>query len=146
VKLKGIVAATALVCLAMPLVGCSSDSDSKTSSTTPKDKVCTDKDAVQSSVKDLTSPDVLSGGKSSITAALDKVERNLDALRASAKADLKPQVDDVKSALDQLQTTVRNFGDGSIADDLSDAGSAIGKVSTSAGDLASALSAECPSS
>jgi hypothetical protein len=148
VKLRGIVATTALVCLAGSLVGCSSDSKSSstTSSTTSKDKVCSDKTAVESSVKALTNPDVLTGGKSSITSALDKVEKNVNALGTSVKADLKPQVDAVKSALDALKTDVKNVGNGSLADSLQQIGDAIAKVGTTAGDLESSLSSQCPSS
>lgn len=144
--MKRIVAGTAVACLAFGLAGCSSDSDSNTSSatTTAKDAVCADKTALQNSVTDLSDLD-LTGGKSAVTSAVNQVKKNLDALRSSAKADLKPQVDDVKSALTDLQTAVGNFGDGSITDNLQAAGNAIAKVGTTSGDLFSSLSDECPS-
>jgi hypothetical protein len=144
VALKQIIAATALACLTLTVVGCGSSSGSSSSTTTtPKQAVCADKDKLQSSVSDLTDPSVLTGGKSSITKALDKVQKNLDALRSSAKSNLQPKVDDVKTAVDQLQTAVQGFGNGSLASNLSKAGDAISKVGTSAGDLVSALNAQC---
>ncbi len=63
---------------------------------------------------------------------MKKVQKNLDALTSSAKSDLKPQVDEVKSSLDDLQTVVSGFGNGSISSNLTKAGQAISKVGTSA--------------
>src|SRR4051812_42316315 len=115
VKVNRVIAGTALSCLALLLVGCSSDSSSSSSSTssttTSNDAVCNDKTALENSVKSLKNVD-LTGGESAVTSAVDKVQTNLDALRDSVKADLKPQVDDVKAALDELETAVRNFGNG----------------------------------
>ena len=146
--LKQIVAGTALACLAFTVVGCGSSSSSKSSSTTttPKQAVCADKTALQNSIKDLADPSVLTGGKSSINSALKKVKKNLTALKSSAKANLQPKIDEVNSALTQLQNVVKNFGNGSISDSLSKAGDAISKVGTSAGDLYTGLNSECPSS
>lgn len=143
--LKQIIAGTALACLAFTVVGCSSSSGPKSSSstTTAKQAVCKDRDKLESSVKDLSDPTVLTGGKSSITKALDKVQKNLDSLKSSGKTNLQPKVDDVKSALDQLQTAVQGFGNGSLSSNLSKAGDAISKVGTSAGDLLSSLNSQC---
>jgi hypothetical protein len=142
VALKQIIAATALACLAFTVVGCSSSSDSKSSSTTTAKKaVCADKDKLESSVKDLSDPTVLTGGKSSINSQLKKVQKNLTTLRSSVKSSLQPKVDDLKSALKDLQTAVQ--GNGSISSTLSKAGDAISKVGTSAGALVSQLDDEC---
>jgi ABC-type Fe3+-hydroxamate transport system substrate-binding protein len=149
VKITRVLTATALACFAVLLVGCGSDSDSDSSSssstTTTKDAVCSDKTALENSVKDITNID-LTGGESAVESAVDKVKDNLDALGDSVKADLRPQVDDVKSAIDELETVVRNFGDGSLTDNLQDAGDAVAKVGSTSADLFSSLSAECPSS
>jgi len=149
VGLKQVVAGVAIASFGLTLAGCSSDSGSTSStasSTTARQTVCADKDALQHSVDDLTAPGVVSGGKSSITDALDKVQDNLDALRKSAKASLQPQVDAVKSSVDQLKTAVKNFGSGDLSSNISKAGNAISKVVQTSGDLASALAQQCPSS
>jgi tetrahydromethanopterin S-methyltransferase subunit F len=148
VKLKGFIACTAVACLGIGIAGCSSDSksSSSTTTTTAKDAVCSDKSALESSVKALVNPSTLSGGKSSITSAIDKVKKDLDALGASVKADLKPQVDAVKSAVDDVKTDVGNFGNGSLSENLSTTGTAIAKVGSTAADLESSLSSKCPSS
>ncbi len=143
---KRTVAGTAIVCIAFGIAGCSSNSGSSTpSSTTAKDAVCADKDALESSVNALSNVD-LSGGKSAVTSAVNKVKKNLDALGQSLEADLKPQVDDVKSALTDLQTAVESFGDGSLTDNLQTVGNAVSKVGSTAGDLFGSLSEKCPSS
>jgi hypothetical protein len=142
VALKQIIAATVLAVVAFTTVGCgSSSSSSSSTTTTPKQAVCADKDNLESSVKHLASPTVLTGGKSSITKALKQVQKNLTALRSSAKASLQPQIDDVKKAVDQLQTAVQ--GNGSISSTISKAGDAISKIGTSAGDLFSSLDDQC---
>ena len=84
--LKQIIAATALACLAFTVVGCSSSSDSKSSSTTTSAKkaVCADKDKLESSVKDLSDPTVLTGGKSSINAALKTVQSQAKSIGTGA--------------------------------------------------------------
>jgi hypothetical protein len=144
VKLKGIVASCAVVGVAFGLAGCSSDSKSSSSTTTtPKQAVCADKTALEKSVQALSDSATISGGKSTIEAALKKVQKNLDALKGSVKADLKPQVDELKTSLDDLQSTVKGFGSGSITSNLTKAGQAISKVGTSAGSLAASLNTDC---
>ncbi len=108
--------------------------------------MCADTSALKDSVKALSDPDTLTGGKSTIKAALDQVQHDLDALRSSAKASLKPQVDAVKRAVDQLQTAVQGFGNGSFSSSIQKASDAISKVGSTSGDLASALADQCPSS
>ena len=145
-NVKGIVASSAVIAIALGLAGCGSSSSSGSgsgSTTTPKEAVCADRANLETSVRALTNSDTLTGGKSSIDAALKKVQKDLDALKSSAKANLKPQVDAVKSALDQLKTVLDGFGNGSITSSLTDAGNAIAKVGTSTADLATALSTEC---
>ncbi|HEY3723995.1 MAG TPA: hypothetical protein VGN59_11630 [Acidimicrobiia bacterium] len=144
--LKHLVAGVAIACVGLTFAGCSSDSGSTSSSTTAKQAVCSDKDALQQSVKDLGDPSVVSGGKSSVTDALDKVQNNLDSLRKSAKANLQPQIDAVSSSVDRLKTVVKGFDSGSLSSNISKAGNAVSKVVSSSSDLASALADQCPSS
>jgi hypothetical protein len=143
-KLQRIVVTAAVACLAFGLAACGSDSDSDASSstTTAQNAVCADTTALKSSVTDLTDLD-LTSGRSEITAGLNKVEKNLDALGDSAQADLQPEIDDVKDALDELQSAVKNFGDGNLTDNLQDAGSAISNVGSAAGELLGSLDTQC---
>ena len=99
---------------------------SGSSTSTASKAVCADKAALENSVDDLSNVDV-TGGRSSVSSAVNKVKNNLDDLGDSVRADLQPEVDDVKDALNDLETAVGNFGDGSLTDNLQDAGSAIGE-------------------
>jgi hypothetical protein len=145
VNLKRVAVATALASLALAPLACGSDStSSSTTTTTPKQAVCADKERLEKSVQSLSDSETISGGRSTIEAGLKRVRKNLEALRDSVKADLKPQVDELQTSLDELQTVVGDFGSGSIADNLKDAGQAISKVGTSAGALAASLDTDCP--
>lgn len=138
-----IVAGTAAVVLALGLAGCSSDSGSTPSTTISKQAVCADRDSLERSVRELTDLDLSSADKASIQGDLNQVEDNLGALGSSVKADLKPQVDGLKSALQDLQDAVKSFGDQSIGDSLQQTGTAISKVGSAGVDLATALDTQC---
>ena len=148
-KFKKVAAGTVVMFLAFTVVGCSSSSSSKsngsTTTTTAKDAVCSDKSALEQSVKALANPSTLSGGKSSVTDAADTVKSDLDALGKSVEAALKPQVDAVKSAVQGVETAAGNFGNGSLSENLQKTGDAIAKVGTTAAALESTLTSKCPS-
>jgi hypothetical protein len=140
----------------LALAACSSGG-SKSSSTTSttsassttraaSSDVCTSKDSLQSSIKALENPSLLSEGKSGLTSALDDVKHNLDDLSTAAKDEAQPQVDAVKSALTQLQDAIGNFGNGSLSDNIKKTGDAISKVGSTSSDLFTTLKARCPSS
>jgi hypothetical protein len=145
-KLKAALTGVALVGLSLAATGCSSDSKSSstTTTTTAKDAACADKTALEGSVKTLTNPSTLSGGKSAITDAVDQVKNDLDALGSSVEDSLQPQVDDMKSAVDDVESAVQSLGSDPSAEGLQEAGDAIAKVGTSAGKLESSLTTRCP--
>jgi ABC-type Fe3+-hydroxamate transport system substrate-binding protein len=134
-----------LVVAVLAACGSSSGSSASSSTTTAKQSVCSAKTDLTSSVKALTNPSVLTGGKSGITQAVDTVKTDVDALGQALKAGLKPQVDAVKSALDGLQSAVEDLGNGSASSNLQAVGNAISKVGSTSADLASALQTRCPS-
>ena len=111
-----------------------------------KQSVCTARSDLKSSVTALTNPALLTGGKAGIQAALDTVKTNLDAVASSAKSVYTPQVDAVKSAVNDLETALSKFGSGSLTSNLQAAGTAIASVGTTAAALIATLQAECPSS
>jgi hypothetical protein len=147
--LRRIVSGTALVALALTVAGCGSDSDSDSSSASPttsaQSAVCKDKSALESSVKELTNLDLSSAGEGKIKSDAEDVQSNLDALGKSVKADLKPEVDALKQAVQDLEDALKNFGDQSITQSIQDTGSAISKVGSTSADLATALDAQCKS-
>ena len=143
---------------AAALVACSSSSSKSSSSTTSTTKskststtsggssTCAAKTDLQKSVQALKDPSLLLQGKDAITAAVDDVKTNLDALAADAKSDVQPEVDAVKSAISDLETAVGNLGNGSVSANLEAVGTAIAKVGSTSADLVNALESECPSS
>ncbi len=144
--LRRILSGTAVVALALTVAGCGSDSDSSSSTTTSgQSAVCKDKTALEDSVKSLTSLDLATAGEGKIESDAKDVQKNLDALGQSVKANLKPEVDALKSAVQDLEDAVKNFGNQSISQSLQDTGSAISKVGSASADLAKKLDDQCPS-
>jgi hypothetical protein len=143
--LRRILGGTAVVALALTVAGCGSDSDSGSSSstTTAQEAVCKDKTALEDSVKNLTNLDLATAGEGKIESDAKDVQKNLDALGESVKANLEPEVDALKSAVQDLEDSIKNFGDQSISQSLQDAGSAISKVGSTSADLAKKLDAQC---
>jgi hypothetical protein len=144
--LRRIITGTAVVALALTVAGCGSDSDSSSSTTTSaRSAVCKDKSALEDSVKSLTNLDLATAGEGKIDSDAQDVQDNLDALGKSVKANLKPEVDALKSAVKDLENSVKDFGDQSITQSIQDAGAAISKVGSTSADLAKKLDAQCPS-
>ena len=115
---------------AFGLFACGSSSSSSGTTTTTV-SVCGAKTDLQASLRALVDPSTLSGGKSGITKATDAVKQDLDALGGAVKSELQPDVDAVKSSLDDLKTALGKLGSGSAGSGISAVGDAISKVSTS---------------
>jgi hypothetical protein len=142
--LRRIVFGTAVAALALTVAGCGSDSDSSSSTaTSAQQAVCQDRTALEDSVKSLTNLDLATAGEGEIESEAKDVQRNLDALGESVKANLKPEVDALKSAVRGLEDAIRSFGDQSISQSLQDTGSAISKVGSTSADLAKKLDDQC---
>jgi hypothetical protein len=145
VKPQRIVIIALAACLSFAAVGCGSDSDSTTSTTTSKEAVCAARKKLETSAKALGNSGTFTDGGASVKQALSKVKKDLDALGTSVKADLRPDVDAVKQAIDDLQSALSDIGDGSITKNLQSLGTSIAKVGSTTGALTESLNAECPS-
>jgi len=146
-RLKPMIACIVIAVVApAALAACGSGSKSSTSSSTSgsgKDAVCTARDDLKQSMTDLADPSLLTGGKSGIESAVNKVQGNVDALESAAKSDYKPQVDAVKSSFDEVKTAVADLGNGQLGDNLQQIGDAINKLGTSLSSLYDTLAAKC---
>jgi hypothetical protein len=95
-----------------PKVGLTPDEqkaqDECSSSNETKDKVCSDIEALKSSVGDVKNVDVVQNGTSGIQVAVDKVKENADTLRADSNAALQPAVDQLRSSLTTLRSSIEN--------------------------------------
>jgi hypothetical protein len=146
--LRRIIGGTAVLALALTVAGCGSDSDSgsgSSSTSSAQSAVCKDKRALEDSVKSLTDLDLATAGSGKIKSDARAVQDDLDALGKSVKANLKPEVDALKSAVQGLEDAVEGFGDQSISQSLRDTGSAISQVASTSADLAQKLDDQCPS-
>lgn len=96
---------------------------------------CADRDALRDSIGALADVDVVADGTNGLTAAIDDVSDDLAAVRESAGDDMQPEVDAVRSALDDVQTAVSNGP----TDDLEGTADALSTLASSTSDLLDAL-------
>jgi len=93
----------------------STSSSTATSAGSGNAQLCADRDALTASIQDLTSVDIVKNGTAGLTTALTKVKDNLAAVKASASAQLQPQVKAFEDALTALGTAVTNLSSGGVA-------------------------------
>lgn len=91
------------------------DTDAPTTTISSTEQVCSDREALRDAVSALTDVDVVAEGTSGIEAAVTDVRESLDALRSSASADLQPDVDALRDALDSLQTAIGDIGSAGVS-------------------------------
>jgi hypothetical protein len=119
---KALMAAAAVTLGLAVLAGCSSDDNSSSTSTTKsatsKDAVCSARSKLKKNLKSLESPSLLTEGKSGIESELNGLGKDLDSLTSAAKTDYQPQVDAVKSSIDDLKTAIKDVGSGSLTDNI----------------------------
>jgi type VI protein secretion system component VasK len=77
--------------------------------------LCTARDNLQKSFDDLKSVNILQNGTAGLQTALTDVQTNLQAVKASASADLQPQVKAFEDSLANLQTALKNATSGNVA-------------------------------
>ena len=138
----------AVAALCVGLMGCGTDSDSTSSTTTTeagKEAVCTARDDLKQSITGLGDLSVPAEGKSGVQAALDDVSTSFEDLEAAAADAYKPQTDAVKAALEDLEAAVGNLGQGDLGQEAQDVGTAIAKVTDTTATLFTTLDEECPS-
>jgi hypothetical protein len=75
-------------------------------STTAASQACADAAALKASVAELDQLDPRQAGKAGIQAALDKVQANLAALKASARSQWGSQLTELDGAVQALKTTI----------------------------------------
>ena len=126
------------VAIAVLVASCGSEDGSSSTAATsvPAGDVCEDREALRSSVDDLEGIDLRAEGAEGVTDAVTAVKDDLAALRDSAGDELRPEVQAVQDAVDELETAVGNLGSGGAADAVtaaSDLVSAAGDVAGFAG-------------
>jgi hypothetical protein len=98
-------------------------------------ELCTQREALKSSIDDLRNINIVQAGASGVQEALTKVKDNLEGVQQAAGDDLKPQVQAFKDALSNLETAVKDIGSGG----ASAAITALQDVGTTGSDLLTSL-------
>ena len=128
-----LIAITSVAALVLAVAACSGDDNSDA---TPTPSVCDEKDALQQSVEDLTSLDVIASGTDGLTTAVDNVKTNLDNLKTTASDSVQPQVEALQTAIEDAQNTLSNINsDAKLSEKIADVETAFTGISTAAADL-----------
>jgi len=96
---------------------------------------CADRDALQSSIDSLTDVDVVAEGTNGLEAAVDAVSDDLAAVQESAGDDIQPEVDAVRTALDDVQVAVT----GAAGENAAEIATSLSGLATAASELLDAL-------
>jgi ABC-type phosphate/phosphonate transport system substrate-binding protein len=91
-------------------------------STAGNAELCAQRDALESSLRELTNINVVASGTSGIQEALTKVRANLQALRATARDQYRDQTQALDDALQELETAVTNVDSGGVGPVVTAAG------------------------
>jgi DNA repair ATPase RecN len=131
----------AVAFVALGIAGCSDDDDD---SATPTPSVCEQADTLEQSVEDLTSLDVIASGTDGLTAAVDQVRTDAEALKQTASDAIAPEVDALTTAIDDARETVSSLdSDASLSSRIAEIESALEGIATAADNLKDALDQEC---
>jgi hypothetical protein len=107
---------------------------------------CADAEALRSSLEALGNVDVARDGVNSLNSAIDDVRAKLNAAAAAASSDLKPQLDQVRTALGELQSAASGVTAQNVREKAPAIAQALRQLATSTSELTTALAQRCPSS
>jgi hypothetical protein len=132
----------AVAVLALGVAACSDDDDDNDATPTPS--VCDQAATLQSSVQALASLNVISAGTSGLTAAVDQVKSDAEALKTTASDAIAPDVEALQTAIDDATDTLSNIdSDASLSARIADVETALTGIATAAADLKGSIDTEC---
>lgn len=133
---------------AVAFVACGDDDEGNGATATPETatpSVCDQKDALDQSVEDLENLDVTAEGTNGLTAAVEAVAADLEALAETASAEIEPEVEDLQTAVSDAEETLSGIPDDATLNEQIDAvQEAFTEVGTAAAALDDSLQADCP--
>jgi len=137
-KWIGYTVIAAIVALA---VACSGDDESDA---TPTPSVCDQADAVRQSVEGLADLNVIASGTDELTASVDEVRTEVQALRQTVSDEIRPEAEALETAVDDAKETLSGIDDdATLNEKIDDVQTALTGVATAAADLATALENDC---
>jgi hypothetical protein len=93
----------------------SPSSSGSTSPVTSSAELCAARDNLKSSIEDLKNVDVVKNGTSSLQPALRKVKDNLQTVKSLASQELQPKVQAFETALNQLESALKDVGSAGVS-------------------------------
>ncbi|MDX6725800.1 MAG: hypothetical protein QOK49_605 [Baekduia sp.] len=119
------------------LAGCGSSSSSS------KPAYCSDKSALDSSVKGLKTVDVRSNGVGALTTQVQKVQSDAKSLASSAKSDFPDQTSAITSSVNSLSTTAKGLSSPPSAQAVSGVATDVANVGSAFKGFSDAASSKC---
>jgi hypothetical protein len=104
---------------------------------------CSDVSDLEQSVKDLGSVDVVEGGRSAVTEALDDVEGNARAAVDSAKSDFPDETDAITKSISDLKASAGQLSDSPTTQQVARATADVAVVASAIEDFVGATRSEC---
>lgn len=133
---------TVIAAIVVLAVACSGGDDE--SDATPTPSVCDQADAVRQSVKSLADLNVIASGTDGLTASVDEVRTEVQALRQTVSDDIRPEAEALETAVDDAKETLSNIdSNAKLSARIADVETALGGIAIAAADLAAALKTEC---
>jgi hypothetical protein len=104
---------------------------------------CSDVSDLEQSVKDLGSVDVVAGGRSAVTDALDEVEGNARAAVDSAESDFPDETSAITKSISDLKTSAGELADSPTPQQGARVAADVGVVASAVEDFVDATRSEC---
>jgi len=125
---------------------CSSDDTTNATTTplSPKAVVCAARDDLATSVRALTNPSLLVGGKAGVSTAVADVTAKLAALKSAGVTAYATELDAVSTSLAGLSSAASSISGSSLTADAQRVGTAISAVGASVATLGEAIGTDCP--
>jgi hypothetical protein len=114
--------------------------------TAAADEACADVAALKSSIDALTEVRPVQDGVTALTTAIANVKTDLDKAEASASEALRPSVQQVKTAFDDVQTAASGLTADTLKEKAPAIGAALTQLATATKALSSTLRERCPGS
>jgi hypothetical protein len=150
-RLRTVLPALALIVTAL-VAGCSStdtaSSSSPSSAVSPSTgstapAFCASATQLQTSIKDLRSINVITGGVSAVQTAITKIQTNLDAFQSAAKDQFGPQIAELRTSLSTVQKAVSAAASNVSVSTLTGIATSIPGVVSSYSTLQKAITTQC---
>ena len=133
-----------LVVLLVAAAGCSSNEDGGGGSTSAAPAGCAEAAALKDSVTSLTEVSPVNDGLDALKAAAADVKTDLDATVSAVSSELQLSVDEVKSAFDDLESTLGGISDaGSLGAAATEVGTELTQLGTALTGLSAAIDQDC---